>query len=90
MTVRGRFFPRSVYQQLVYGALIDFHGEIKIQPPAIWKPVPLWSGKQIIPTIILNLTPKVRWTRSLITRFCVPEMFANNTIRLAKTFYVVA
>jgi DNA-directed RNA polymerase I subunit RPA1 len=60
MTVRGRFFNRVDYQQLVYGALIDFPGEIKIVPPAIWKPVPLWSGKQIITTIVLNLTPKVR------------------------------
>jgi len=59
MTVRGRFFNRADYQQLVYGALIDFPGEIKIVPPAIWKPVPLWSGKQIITTIVLNLTPKV-------------------------------
>ena len=59
MTVRGRFFNRADYQQLVYGALIDFPGEIKILPPAILKPVALWSGKQIISTIVLNHTPKV-------------------------------
>ena len=59
MTVRGRFFTRSEYQQLVFYALVDFPGSIKILPPAILKPVPLWSGKQIISTIILNLVPKV-------------------------------
>ena len=59
MTVRGRFFNRSDYQQFVYYALVDFPGCIKILPPAILKPVPLWSGKQIISTIILNLVPKV-------------------------------
>jgi DNA-directed RNA polymerase I subunit RPA1 len=59
MTVRGRFFTRAEYQQHVYGALVDFPGFIKILPPAIVKPIPLWSGKQIISTIILNLVPKV-------------------------------
>jgi hypothetical protein len=60
MTVRGRFFTRSEYQQLVYGALVDFPGAIQILPPAILKPEQLWSGKQIISTIVLNLTPPVK------------------------------
>ena len=59
MTVRGRFFTRAEYQQHVYGALVDFPGFIVILPPAIVKPIPLWSGKQIISTVILNLVPKV-------------------------------
>jgi DNA-directed RNA polymerase I subunit RPA1 len=57
MTIRGRFFTRSEYQQHVYSALVDFPGKIKTFPPAILKPEPLWSGKQIISTIIVNLTP---------------------------------
>jgi DNA-directed RNA polymerase I subunit RPA1 len=61
MTVRGRFFNRSDYQQYVYYALVDFPGSIQILPPAIIKPVPLWSGKQVISTIILNLVPKVKY-----------------------------
>ncbi|KAJ1551580.1 hypothetical protein HK096_007854, partial [Nowakowskiella sp. JEL0078] len=31
-------------------------GLIQILPPAIFKPKPLWSGKQIISTILMNLT----------------------------------
>ncbi len=62
MTIRGRFFTREEYQQHVYGALVDFPGRIKTLRPAILKPEPLWSGKQIISTIILNLVPEVRAT----------------------------
>lgn len=32
--------------------------EIKLLPPAIIKPVQLWSGKQILSTIILNIIPE--------------------------------
>ena len=59
MTVRGRFFDREEYQQHVFGALVDVPGRIKTLPPAIIKPRPLWSGKQIISTIIMNLVPEV-------------------------------
>lgn len=59
MTVRGRFFTRAEYQQHVFQALVNLPGEIKTLPPAILKPVHLWSGKQIISTIVLNLVPKV-------------------------------
>ena len=31
MSLRGRFFPRGDYQQLVYGALVDVPGKIKLK-----------------------------------------------------------
>lgn len=37
-----------------------YSGATKLLPPAILKPVKLWSGKQVLSTIILNLTPKDR------------------------------
>jgi DNA-directed RNA polymerase beta' subunit len=50
---------RADYQQLVYAGLGKHCvGRTKLLPPAIIKPVPLWSGKQIFSTIIINLTPK--------------------------------
>lgn len=51
---------RADYQHLVYAGLGGhvYGGATKLLPPAILKPVPLWSGKQILSTIILNLTPK--------------------------------
>ena len=50
---------RADYQQLVYAGLSKYCvGRTKLLPPAIMKPVPLWSGKQVFSTIIINLTPK--------------------------------
>ena len=57
MSVRGRFFTSYEYQQYVYYALVDKRGKIKTLPPCIIKPQKLWSGKQIISTIIINLVP---------------------------------
>lgn len=49
---------REDYQQLVFQALSNQKGDIELLPPSILKPVRLWSGKQIISTIVKNLTPK--------------------------------
>lgn len=56
MTNKDTFFTREEYFQLLYGALrpedeIDREGKsptIKTLPPTIWKPRPLWTGKQIV------------------------------------------
>ncbi len=52
MTNRGSFFSREEYFQLIYGALRPeegVHGErLQTQPPTIWKPKALWTGKQIV------------------------------------------
>lgn len=61
MTSRGTFFNKEEYQQLLYGSLRPEedgtgNGRILTLPPAIWKPKPLWTGKQVISTILLNLT----------------------------------
>ncbi|KAL0839080.1 hypothetical protein ABMA28_017060 [Loxostege sticticalis] len=58
MSLRGAFFTKSDYQQLVFQALSSHRGEIKLLPPTILKPVMLWSGKQILSTIIINSIPK--------------------------------
>jgi DNA-directed RNA polymerase I subunit RPA1 len=61
MTSRDTFFTKEEYHQLLYGSLrpeIDATGGGKIQtlPPAIIKPQPLWTGKQVISTVLKNLT----------------------------------
>ncbi|XP_047107758.1 DNA-directed RNA polymerase I subunit RPA1 [Schistocerca piceifrons] len=60
LSLRGRFFTREDYCQMVYQAFPRIASEIKLLPPAIIKPIPLWSGKQIFSTIIMNSTPKGR------------------------------
>ena len=47
LTMRGRFFTRNDYQELVYAAITDRDGPVLTLPPAILKPEKLWSGKQV-------------------------------------------
>ncbi|KAL0271516.1 UNVERIFIED_CONTAM: hypothetical protein PYX00_008585 [Menopon gallinae] len=58
LTMRGQFFNRQDYYQLVYQGLSHCRGDIKLLPPTILKPKMLWSGKQIISTILINVIPK--------------------------------
>ena len=59
LTAKDTFLTREDYHQLVYGSLrADVPGAPKLElvPPTVFKPVPLWSGKQVITTILKNLT----------------------------------
>ncbi|KAJ1967108.1 hypothetical protein IWQ62_002058 [Dispira parvispora] len=63
MTKKDTFFSREDYQHLLYSALRpefdrvgDEEHNIVTVPPTIWRPKPLWTGKQVITSIILNLT----------------------------------
>ncbi|XP_067838456.1 DNA-directed RNA polymerase I subunit RPA1 [Heptranchias perlo] len=58
MTIRGRFFTREQYMELVYRGLTDKPGRVKILQPAVIKPYPLWSGKQVVSTLLINIIPK--------------------------------
>lgn len=58
LTMRGRFFNRSDYEQLVYFGLSNSTKPILTLPPAIMRPMKLWSGKQVVSTIIINLVPE--------------------------------
>ncbi|KAL1944308.1 hypothetical protein VTO73DRAFT_3493 [Trametes versicolor] len=63
MTAQDAFFTREEYFQLLYGALRpeddpeQHGGRLVTLPPTIWKPKPLWTGKQIISTVMKNITP---------------------------------
>lgn len=58
LTMKGSFFEKSEYHQLIYSSLrtlVEKDGSmkrIKTVPPCIMKPRRLWSGKQIVSTII--------------------------------------
>lgn len=57
LSLRGRFFNQADYQQFVFQALSHKTGKIKLLPPSILKPQILWSGKQILSTVIINTIP---------------------------------
>jgi DNA-directed RNA polymerase I subunit RPA1 len=58
MSMRGRFFSKADYQQLVFQGLNNKTGKIKSLLPTILKPQMLWSGKQVFSTLLLNIIPE--------------------------------
>lgn len=61
-TSRDVFFDRDQYQQLLYSCIRpeDYntvYEKIQMIEPAILKPKMLWSGKQVISTVMKNITP---------------------------------
>lgn len=64
LTNKDTFFTRDQYHQLIYGCIRPEDGHtngstrILTVPPTIFKPEPLWTGKQVITTILLNIKPR--------------------------------
>ncbi|KAK7561108.1 DNA-directed RNA polymerase-like protein I subunit [Phyllosticta citricarpa] len=63
LTNKDTFFTRDDYHQLLYACLRpeDNHttsGRLLTVPPAIRKPRPLWTGKQLITTVLKNIQPE--------------------------------
>ncbi|KAG5938822.1 hypothetical protein E4U53_007934 [Claviceps sorghi] len=59
---RDTFFSRGDYQTMIYSAMRPesghiFGDRIQLVPPAIIKPAPRWTGKQVITTLLLNIQP---------------------------------
>lgn len=79
LTSRGRFFSRADYTQLIYTALSMKRGNVVLLPPAIIKPVSLWSGKQILSTVIINIIPagKARINLTSNTKIGLKEWQVN-------------
>ena len=62
MTCKDTLYTREEYQQMIYGALRpedDYSGggRVLTLPPAMYKPQPRWTGKQVISTVLLNIKP---------------------------------
>ncbi len=70
---RDTFFDRDGYQQLLYNCLRPENGhttsdKIELVEPAILKPKPMWTGKQVITTVLKNITPSSREGLNLISK----------------------
>ncbi|KAK8809591.1 hypothetical protein WA158_000534 [Blastocystis sp. Blastoise] len=70
LTKRDTFLTREEYQQLLYVAIAGIDkgrttAFVKIVPPCIYKPQPLWTGKQVITSILNHLIgslPPINYT----------------------------
>ena len=61
LTSRDTFFTREDYQQLLYSSLRPENndtitGKIETVPPTVVRPIALWTGKQVITTVLKNIT----------------------------------
>lgn len=56
MTLKDTWLTQEHYQQLLWGSLPETDSRVITIPPAILLPQPLWSGKQVISTVLANLT----------------------------------
>ncbi|KAM6953305.1 DNA-directed RNA polymerase I subunit RPA1 [Aplochiton taeniatus] len=72
MTLRGCFFSRHQYTELVYRGLTDKAGRVKLLPPAIIKPQLLWTGKQVVSTLLLNVIPEMALPLNLSGKAKIP------------------
>uniref|UniRef100_A0A671WNV0 DNA-directed RNA polymerase subunit n=1 Tax=Sparus aurata TaxID=8175 RepID=A0A671WNV0_SPAAU len=73
MTIRGCFFTRVQYIELVYRGLTDKPGRVKLLPPAILKPQQLWTGKQVVSTLLLNVIPQNAVPLNLVGKSKIPS-----------------
>lgn len=63
MCCKNTFMEKWEYQQLLFAALVSLPGlelirmdaDIELMPPAILKPRPLWTGKQVLSTLLNHL-----------------------------------
>lgn len=58
LSLKGNLFTKADYQELVFNALSFLQKPIELLKPSFYKPHKLWSGKQVISTVIHNLIPK--------------------------------
>ena len=93
-TSRDTFFDREQYQQLLYSCIRpeDHHTifeRIQLVPPAMIKPRMLWTGKQVITSILKNITPPRFTGISLVSKSSTPaESWGESTVSDPKKFGV--
>jgi DNA-directed RNA polymerase I subunit RPA1 len=73
LTMRDRFFDKMDYQYLVYNSFNHVKNNIKLLPPAILKPKRLWTGKQVVSTLLINLLPKEKGALNLESKAKISE-----------------
>ena len=78
LTNKDTFFTRSEYHELLYSSLRPEHGHtmtgrIETVPPAMLKPQSLWTGKQIVTTILKNITAADTGGLTMIGKCATPK-----------------
>uniref|UniRef100_A0A672FW71 DNA-directed RNA polymerase subunit n=1 Tax=Salarias fasciatus TaxID=181472 RepID=A0A672FW71_SALFA len=72
MTIRDCFLSRDQYTELLYRGLTDRPGRVRLLPPALLKPQRLWTGKQLVSTLLLNIIPDGAVPLNLVGKSKIP------------------
>ncbi|KAL3475907.1 hypothetical protein BJX99DRAFT_258986 [Aspergillus californicus] len=77
ITCRDAFFEREDYYELLYSCLRPENAHtvserIQVVDPAVIRPKPLWTGKQVITTILKNIMPPKRAGLNLTSKSSTP------------------
>lgn len=59
---------RLDYMHLVFSSLPEHRGRFLTLPPCIVKPEKLWSGKQVVSTLLINVVPEGLEKLNLISK----------------------
>ncbi|KAJ6145687.1 DNA-directed RNA polymerase I subunit [Penicillium chermesinum] len=83
LTCRDSFFDEEDYHQLLYSCLRPENNHIvgdriQLVAPAFIKPKYMWTGKQLITTILLNIKPPSRAGLTLKSKSSVPSVRWTN------------
>ncbi|CAI2330079.1 unnamed protein product [Caenorhabditis sp. 36 PRJEB53466] len=60
LTLRDRFLNKEDFMHLVLASFAQYSKRIQIPPPTILYPKRLWTGKQVVSTIVKNCIPEGR------------------------------
>ena len=93
-TSRDTFFDKDQYQELLYNCLRPEDGHtmyerIETISPAVLKPKKLWTGKQVMTTILKNITPgRYRGINLTSTSSTPSESWGETTVKDPAKFAV--
>lgn len=89
LTKRDTFLSRDEFMQLVYSAIcptrpgLKDHGKIQVPTPAILKPKPLWTGKQVSLSFSPTILPhKERIASNILVTYLANACFFTNWMPL--------
>ena len=87
LSSKDTFLTKDEYMQLVYAGLRELISDNKLPrvttlPPTILKPKPLWTGKQVISTVLKNIVVSGMGPREVRRQSKIPGMNLDSKSRL--------
>ncbi|KII63420.1 DNA-directed RNA polymerase I subunit RPA1 [Thelohanellus kitauei] len=79
MSARDRFIEVEEYHKIIYFAMVNSPYMIRTLPPAILKPTPLYTGKQLVSTLLINCTPPTCQLLNMIGKSKITEKLYVNS-----------